>query len=143
MFFAQRRMKQWLLVLALLSLVGRAASNEDISPALSIPQNRMTHHGSVNSVVYSPDGKLLASSSDDGTVKIWKVENTKEELLTLKAHRSCAFSVAFSPDGSTLASSGGDWTIGDWTIKLWDVKTGKEKCTLEGHTERMQRGYDD
>jgi WD40 repeat protein len=51
-----------------------------------------------------------------------------KEPTTLKGHTGpCA--VAFSPDGKTLATGSHDKTI-----KLWDVKTGKEQATLEGHT---------
>jgi WD40 repeat protein len=50
-------------------------------------------------------------------------------LKTLTGQKGPANSVAFSPDGKTLASGSGDKTI-----KLWDVSTGKERITFEGHT---------
>src|SRR5690349_19070705 len=52
---------------------------------------------------------------------------------TLTGHAEAVWSVAFSPDGKTLASGGGfAGTPGD--IRLWDVATGKERATLQGHT---------
>ena len=48
------------------------------------------------------------------------------------AHDKAVSSVAYSPDGKTLASGSSDNTI-----KLWDVKTGKEQATLEGHTDAV------
>src|SRR5438105_587614 len=48
----------------------------------------------------------------------------------LKGHTEVVYPVAFSPDGKTLASGSGDGTL-----KLWDVITGKETTTLEGHNE--------
>jgi WD40 repeat protein len=80
------------------------------------------------SVVFSPDGRLLASGSDEGTVKLWDVE-TGQEVHTLRGHTGWVTSVAFSPDGRLLAS-GSD----DQTVKLWDVGTGQEVRTLSGHT---------
>jgi len=73
------------------------------------------HTGTVSSVVFSPDGALLASGSFDRTIKLWDVEKG-QELCTLTGHTHRVVSLAFSPDGRTLAS-GSD----DQTIKLWDL----------------------
>jgi WD40 repeat protein len=92
------------------------------------------HTQYVHAVAFSPDGKTLASASDDGTVKLWDVATGKERA-TLK-HTQGVMSVAFSPDGKTLASGGSDVINRQhgWLVHLWDVSTGKEKAALKGHT---------
>jgi energy-coupling factor transporter ATP-binding protein EcfA2 len=85
------------------------------------------HVAGVSSVAFSPDGKTLASGSDDSTVKLWDTR-TGRELAPLKGHDSSVKSVAFSPDGKTLAS--GSW---DKTVKLWDAQTRQEMATLKEH----------
>ncbi|MFN6501753.1 MAG: AAA-like domain-containing protein [Nostoc sp. DedQUE01] len=85
--------------------------------------------GKVFSVVFSPDGKTLASASDDKTIKLWNL-HTSKEIITLSGHSSSVNSVVFSPDGKTLASASDDKTI-----KLWNLDTGKEITTLRGHSE--------
>jgi serine/threonine protein kinase len=85
------------------------------------------HSSMVSSVVYSPDGRYLASGSWDDTIKIWEVA-TGKELRTFTGHSDSVESVAYSPDGRYLAS-GSD----DGTIKIWEVATGKELRTLTGH----------
>jgi WD40 repeat protein len=76
---------------------------------------------------FSRDGRLLASASRDGTVKIWEAR-TGRALHTLTGHTGPVLSVSFHPGGRLLASAGEDGTM-----KLWDVNTGKDLLTLKGH----------
>jgi WD40 repeat protein/tetratricopeptide (TPR) repeat protein len=100
--------------------------------SLALPVNTLKgHEGWVNSVGFSPDGKQLASGSEDKTIKIWDV-TTGKVLNTLKGHEGWVNSVGFSPDGKQLASGSGDKTI-----KIWDVTTGKVLNTLKGHEDSV------
>jgi eukaryotic-like serine/threonine-protein kinase len=74
------------------------------------------HIDSVASVAISPDGRRLASGSNDRTVKVWDTA-TGQETLTLKGHESPVIHVAFSPDGQRLASASSDQTV-----KVWDAR---------------------
>ena len=94
--------------------------------------NIATFDGSgINSVLFSPDGTVLASGSIYGTVKLWNVA-TRTNIATLEGHGSSVNSVSFSSDGTILAS--GSW---DGTVKLWDVATRTNIATLEGHKGRV------
>lgn len=82
------------------------------------------HGKGVTYVAFSRDGKLLASSGTDNTIKIWDVA-TKRELRTLIGHTANVESMDFSPDGRLLASAGEDGST-----FLWDANTGEHLLTL-------------
>jgi WD40 repeat protein/transcriptional regulator with XRE-family HTH domain len=66
-------------------------------------------------IAFSPDGKRIATTGNDATVKIWNSE-TGAELFSLTGHTGPTFGVLFSPDGTYLASSSVDRTIKIWTL---------------------------
>jgi RNA polymerase sigma factor (sigma-70 family) len=108
---------------------GKARS--DVPAKAALPVERGTVRGilgGLNAVALSPDGMVLASGSNDGSVKVWDTA-TGMEKFSLSGHTIFIYSVAFSPDGKTLASGSNDKTV-----ILWDATTGKEKVTLRGHT---------
>jgi WD40 repeat protein len=89
--------------------------------------------GLVLSVAFGPDGTMLASGNEDGTVRLWDVAHG-EEIAVLEGHTprdgglSWVRSVAFSSDGQTVVSGGEDGTV-----RLWDVAQRKAVAVLTGH----------
>ncbi len=76
------------------------------------------HTAPVNKAQYSPDGKWIATASDDNTVRVWDSHSGKT-VHVLKGHAARVTQIAFSPESSWLVS-GAD----DNTLKRWDVEDG-------------------
>jgi WD40 repeat protein/transcriptional regulator with XRE-family HTH domain len=86
-------------------------------------------YGAVNSVAFSPDGKILATGNADGTARLWNLATGQQTRSSLHGGSQAVTSVAFSPNGKILAT--GD-TNG--TGLLWNLATG--------HQTRLSLGGD-
>ena len=78
--------------------------------------NLTGHSGAVTCVVFSPDGKLVASGSDDHTIKLWNVSNGLE-VLTLFDHYEAVTCLTFNPDGDILDTEEMPW---DYYTRMTD-----------------------
>ena len=86
------------------------------------------HTSWIGRIAWAPDGRWLASGSDDTNVNIWSAESWTL-ARQLRGHEDSVFRVAWSPDGKMLASSSDDETI-----IIWNVEDGQLLRTLRGHT---------
>jgi WD40 repeat protein/class 3 adenylate cyclase len=91
------------------------------------------HDAEVWTVTFSPDGKHIATASQDKMARIWDAK-TGQLLITLKGHTDSVNGIVYSSDGKRLATSSDDNTA-----KVWDAATGKELLTLSGHTRVVRR----
>lgn len=88
-------------------------ATDSIPPGFKLRYTFRGHDGMIYQIAWSPDGKMLASSSDDDTIQVWNIDTGK---LYSKIETDLAYSVSWSSDGKTLAKGS---TKG---IMLWDVE---------------------
>ncbi|MEW6210546.1 MAG: pentapeptide repeat-containing protein, partial [Acidobacteriota bacterium] len=83
--------------------------------------------GAINSVAWSPDGKLIAAASSDNTIRIFDAA-TGLCRRWLIGHLGTVNCVCWNPDGRQLASGSSDQTV-----RVWDTESGQLIRSLEGH----------
>jgi WD40 repeat protein len=105
------------------NLVSVDFSNSDIRNSAFIKA-----FGSIPSVSFSPDGRLVVAGTADGKIRVFDVMHYKQ-IMILEGHSDWVSSVSFHPGGNILASCSKDRTI-----RLWDLQQGKEFSVLIGHT---------
>jgi len=92
------------------------------------------HSDAVCSVAYSPDGRILASGSNDGTMRIWDARTGEKIMSPLTSDGSGVYSVVFAPNGERIASGmcGG-------AVYVWDVPTGRTVLQpMVGHSDSVR-----
>ena len=102
----------------------------ELSQPLALSYVLPAHTDEVDGVAYSPDGRRLATGSDDGTVRLWNAADAS--LLHVLKHPGEVTRVAFSPDSARLVS-----VSTDDTARVWDVATGKELHVIDHHTDSI------
>ena len=115
--------------------------------ATGLPLHTLRGHvGFWSGVAFSPDGKRIATASGSlnqvKEVEVWDIDS-ETVIRTFRGHKDTVSSVAFSPDGKRIASTTGSQFYGEIIIhgevKVWDVETGDECSTFQGHTDSVIR----
>ncbi len=102
-----------------------------VTMAADAPDRILTGHTDyVYSVEFSPNGDLLATKSDDSTIRLWD-PHTGQLLRTI--HTNSGGGIAFSPDGKVLASGGGAEKV----VNIWNPNTGRHLRSFKAHHDNV------
>lgn len=102
-----------------------AVNAQSAEPSL-VPQSG--HGGVVEAIAWSPDGSLIATVSNDHSVRVWDVDN-RHLVHVLRGHTGAVVAVAFTPDSRMLVTG-----ARDKTVRLWDLRSGVLARTFTHHT---------
>ncbi len=94
---------------------------------------QLGHSHQINSIVYSPDGKIIVSVSDDKTIKLWNVKSGRL-IKTLTGHAHQINTVDISPDSKFMVTGSADKNI-----ILWDLKTMSIVWKNKKHLDQIRQ----
>jgi WD40 repeat protein len=86
------------------------------------------HTGWAMGLAFSPDGSSLASTSLDGTVKVWSLSPGNEAIAVSEVVAGFGTRIAYNQNGQEFGTNGGDGTA-----TLWNAETGQPRLKLKGH----------
>jgi len=114
-------------------------NNNNKIKRLSTLANQMAHAKDINDVAISPNDRVVATASQDKTIKLWSVNpankgNFLSNLKTLKGHKRGVWSVSFSNVDKCIVSGSADRTV-----RLWSLEEGTCVGVFEGHTASVLR----
>jgi U3 small nucleolar RNA-associated protein 13 len=125
-----RTVKRWNLP-GINDLMNASRGEEEIE--LTAAQSARAHEKDINIVSIAPNDTLIATGSQDRTVKIWRA-NDLSLLGTLKGHKRGVWDCQFSSVDRVVATGSGDQTI-----RLWSLKDYSCVRTFQGHTSSVLR----
>jgi hypothetical protein len=121
------------------SLVLLACGQQPAAPAspASLPKSKALytyqgHSGAVYAVIWSPDGKRIASGGTDGTVQVWNAADGGH-VFTYRGHSDVVEVVAWSHDGKRIALGSREDTV-----QVWDATDGGHVFTYRGHSNVVE-----
>jgi WD40 repeat protein len=111
-----------------------AQSGKEVSVMPDDPAH-VEHGGTISSLVFSPDGRTLATASMDHSVRLWDFEK-RLPLAAIQGHMSEVFALAFTPDGQTIISGSKDGEV-----KLWSAhpRPSDDILTTARHPQAFAR----
>jgi len=100
-------------------------------PGLKLHDVLAGHRGRIGRIAWSPSAWVLASGSDDQTIRVWDIEHGRC-LRTLQGYPGSAHSLSWAPARWMLAAN-----YSGYSIRIWDVRRGKVLQLLSGHTRSV------
>src|ERR1044071_9013921 len=94
-----------------------------LPPGVKLLRTLRGHTGYIGRIAWSPDGRLLASPSEDKTLRLWDAETGKLALVLEGEDR--IHNAIFDPSGLTLASGSSSRAGQMRMVTLWEVTSGK------------------
>jgi len=89
------------------------------------------HSNQINCLAISPDTRIMASGSHDGTLKVWDLANISRPLTTFLQHDAPVMNVKYNPVDKALASGGNDRTVKYWDLDSYSLVIEKNIILLD------------